>query len=409
MPRRFNWQPSNFEPMQGKTDPHDNFDARLPRGDVYITRESKAAPTFQPAPKPVFCADCGGREFWQLSGGRWMCSKCKPQPAAPARPSSPEPQPTAQAFPQYVNFYALMGIEAARRNSGMGGGFRAWVMGKALDTQGRGMVARETLKAFALALGINPRTWKRWLTEARNNDMLTDVQTKGGEWMFILHGPATVAAGMKLETVGRKVEMKTADLIGAGWKARIWGGYLATHNGKPITREKMQKIVNVAASTQRYRDARAHVTRTRNLIKSQIKAKADQVRGLKEHEIYNNRKGIFVYRDGFLGWHGPNTYTVSFATRGGKGRGRKVARAIRTILATRNNNGLSIMRRALSDDSSAEVVRLFNRTESQTRAALRKLSKQDGRRIKDLYQFALFARSGAGIWNHCPVVNVKND
>src|SRR4026208_1913799 len=30
------------------------------------------------APRPCFCAECGGRDFWQLPNGRYMCSRCQP-------------------------------------------------------------------------------------------------------------------------------------------------------------------------------------------------------------------------------------------------------------------------------------------------------------------------------------------
>ena len=167
-----------------------------------------------------------------------------------------------------------MGIAAARRYSKLGGGWRLYVLAKALDPQGLGKIARDDLRDYALFLGVNVRTFERWIIQARNAGLFyTDVQNSSGQWMIVMANAGIAAAELKCESVGRKVTLPAAALIGNGWKARVWAAYEITHNGQPIARATMQKIVNVAVSTQRYRDAQAKVNRVRNFAKSDIQLK----------------------------------------------------------------------------------------------------------------------------------------
>lgn len=219
------------------------------------------------------------------------------------------------AFPQRVTFYGLMAIEAARKSSRVGGGWRVYVLAKSLDTTGLGNVKRDDLRAFVLSQGVHVRTWQRWITEARAASLVTDWQTACGDWMLAL--PSAGKAGFMLgcESIGRKVSMQTADLIGNGWKARV---YSAWESGKQISREAIQKAVNIPVSTQRYRDVQAGIKRQRNYSKSNLKA--DSFAGVIEH---TDHKVPFVTRDGFIAWRLPDTRTASHAQTLGRGRARK--------------------------------------------------------------------------------------
>jgi hypothetical protein len=311
---------------------------------------------------------------------------------------------TPNHFPQYVTFYPLMAIAAARRASRVGGGYRLYVLAKALDREGRGAVSRETLRDYALSLGVLPRTWERWVIEARTRGLLSDVQRRDGHWEMILSGAAAAAHAMKCETVGTcKVTMAAYLLIGAGWKARVWAAYEATHNGRPVSREWMQKNVNVPASTQRYRDAQAGVIRQSNHAK--LVYKADALPMLKD---FGHHKGLYIRKDGFLGSRKPDSRTTNLAERGRKGRARK---ANATLHRMERMIGLSLVRQALSDHVSPDLpasksvcVRLFNFTPQQRAASEKKLRQADTRRIREVYEQSHTARSGAVVWAHCPAL-----
>lgn len=305
---------------------------------------------------------------------------------------------TDTRFPEYVSFYPVMAIQAARRNSRVGGGYRLYVLAKALDKEGRGTVSRDELRAFALSLGVSPRQWQRWMTEARNFDLFTDVQRKSGEWELILPSAGNAAYSMGCESVGsRKATMQACDLIGTGWKARVWAAYEVIFNGRPMSRERMQKAINVPVSTQRYRDAQAGVTRQENYAK--LTAKADALPMLKE---YGQHKGLYVRRDGFIGSRKPDSRFSDIAFRAGKGRARK---ANATLHRNQRVDGLSLMRQALCLDVSPEMptkqsvyVRLFNSTPEQRRATERRIAKADIRQDFDLFEYSHTSKSGANVW-----------
>ena len=306
----------------------------------------------------------------------------------------------ASKWPASVAFYSHVGIAAARRFSKLGGGWRLYVMGKALDPQGLGMIARDDLQAYATFLGVEVRTYQRWMNQARNAGLFIDVQSSGGAWMLRMVNAGIAAAELNCETVGRKVTLPAAALIGNGWKARVWAAYEITHNGQPIARETMQKIVNVAVSTQRYRDAQAKTKRIKNFATSDIKVNYGQLRGMKDT---SGRKNIFIDKDGNLSWRLPNSYQYMKALRGGKGRGRKANKTIRNIQSV---DSLLLLQQALrqEEEYNGDIVKLFNQNPQQAKRAMKKLAKIDNRKVKDIYERSHTVRkSGAVMWKHCPV------
>ncbi len=290
-----------------------------------------------------------------------------------------------------VSYYVNMGIEATRRHSGMGNAWRLWVIGKAYDARGLGMVRRKELRAFALSLGLKPRTWQRWIIEARAQGFITDIQ-KGREWWIILPGASKIAALMGCEFVGRKVTVHASDLIGNGWKARV---FTTWESGKQISRERIQKTINVPVRTQTYRAGQMGIEyqRTRNYSKSELSA--DKIQIIKE---LSKHKAPFISR-GVIYWRLPDFRQSDNVLYSAKGRARKVNLSIRQ--QAKNQEGLSNVRRALTADSSRDWVRLFNQTEAQRKQSEKRLAKQD-RRVTDLYQYHHASQGGAHVWTHCP-------
>lgn len=479
-PRRFDWQPT--EAKEPATGPRDNFDSRLPLGDIPKPKRKTAADqprSYQPAKAPQICSDCGGRDFWQaVGGGRYYCSRCNPQqqpetipartvvtipaaladqadelrkgweliqskraaaglPAMPAITATTEPaadhkkqldyetitehnrryfarcarardlwqrelitykehdkihglamsqlinnpagdwsaidsyidQLENSPAAQVVTFYVDMAIEAARRFSMMGGGWRLHVIAKHLDKDGTGRIKRDDLQAFAYALGVTKPTFYRWMDQARRNDLFSDTQTQAGDWMLILPSAGNAAVAMGCERLTRKVSLPARALIGKGWKARVNGAMMAAYNGKPIARETIQKTRNLAQSTQRYRDAAADIRRVKCIAElGEYESKTGEtiIKRLAAAKREGFYKGEFI-KDGKFYRRLPNVYQFPLALRGGKGRARKANRIIR-----QQQNGLLTMQQALSDDAT-DAVRLYNMTEKQTQATLKKI------------------------------------
>jgi hypothetical protein len=219
---------------------------------------------------------------------------------------------------------------------------------------------------------------------------------------LILPSAGAAAYSMGCENVGnRKAEMNACDLIGKGWKARIWAAYEVTFNGKPISRERMQKIVNVPVSTQRYRDTQAGVERQQN--HARLNYKADALPMLKE---YGHHKGLYVRKDGYIGSRKPDSRYSDVAFRAGKGRARK---ANATLHRMQRIGGLSLMRQALSLDVTPELiatneksvyVRQFNFTPKQRKTTEKKLARLD-LRTPDIYEYSHETTKGSRVWIQC--------
>ena len=306
-------------------------------------------------------------------------------------------KPTPTEYPETVAIYALMGVEAARYGSGTGGAWRLYVMAKALDGHNReavGWIDLDHLRAFALYLGVNPRTWCRWYEEAVKIGLLDPVQTKGGAWRLLLPSPGKAAFYMGAGHIGRKARMSAADLVGKGWKARVWAAFEAAR-GLQISRDQLEKISGVPTSTQRYRDDQAGVKRTANYAQSHYRA--EHLPGLQE---FTNHKGLFLANNGRVYWRLPDTRASDIATDAGKGRGRKAQAELNT-LQEQEQSGASKERRALSDDlASSGYVRILCNTPAQRRASERKVSKQDYDSVREVYQRIYENKtSGSGIWD----------
>ena len=295
-------------------------------------------------------------------------------------------------YPDALSTYLLIGIHAARKSSRVGGAWRVWALGKAIDLPGLGKVRRDDLRAFVLSLGVNRRTWERWINEARAHDLVRDIQDKSGAWWVILPSPGRAALALGCENVGnRKVTIPAAALIGPGWKARV---YTAWEHGKQISCEQIQKTANVPYSTQRYRRAQAGTKSTRNYSKSTMRR--DSLEGVRE---YTKHKAPFVSGNGFIYWRVPDARWVEHAELAGKGRARKANKFIRNA---KQLKALSYMRQGLTEDAQRGAwIRIFNLTEAQLQASERKIARHD-RRIDELYQRDHEAKSGAVVWKHCP-------
>ena len=325
----------------------------------------------------------------------------------PKQPKPPEiTKPTLEArreykcseYPEKVTYYLSMGLRAARRYSGSGGAWRLYVLAKALDGHGRearGQIEAEQLRTFALDLGVNPRTYRRWYKRAISFGLLDPVQNKRGAWRLILPSAGKAAHYIGADDIGRKIEIEAGDLIGKGWKARINSGMAA--QGLQISRERQQKKYNVPASTQRYRDNQAGVTRTANYAILDKKYTANCLPGLQE---FSHHKGLFVANNGRIYTRKPDTRTTDITTDAGKSRGRKAKAELRN-LQDQEHNGAFKMQRANGDDPGvdfSEFVRLFCRTSAQRKASERKI--KNNLSVSEIYQAAYDNKtSGAGVWD----------
>jgi hypothetical protein len=276
--------------------------------------------------------------------------------------------PTIQ-FPEFVKFNPLVGLKSFRKSGG-GSAWRVVVLSKALDVNGTGKIYRNSLLEFAQFLGINNKTIQRWLTEARKFGVVFDIQSETGEWMLILHSNEKVASIMGCDRKGKSVIMPTKLLVGKKWRANVFGAFENTFNGRLISRKKLAELSGIPESTQRKLDKEAGVEHTKNYAVSNIHAN-----GYSAVLEFGKRASLFKYWDKKthqlkLGWRLPDS--------------RRFHGAV--------TNGSKITLRALS---------LFNRTDAQYRATVKKLSKSDSS-IHEVYLLSHTSKRGTDIWLHMP-------
>lgn len=462
-PRRFslNWQPP--DPGGPNTDPKDNFDSRFPLGDIRPAPrpDPEQAPRYHAAPRPYYCQDCGGSEFWQpRPGGRWLCSKCRPAPkyqplkqpetarvipaslqeqapdiqagiaarerrraelgiittrpagvpvivaesTQPLEQPRPEKQPDIQRNEDLKQPAALQPVKfwplmgiSAARHN-EGGAWRAWTLAKSLDKPGRGAIPLAELQALAKELDIHPKAWRRWLAAARRLTLIRD--TARGWIVLVSHPMAAVLLGC--EYAGpRPASITAGDLAAPGWRAFVWAAYEATQGGRPISRAKQQDITGVPISTQRAYDNKAGVDRRPNYAVSD--RPASEVDGAAEFE---NKAAPFKFwnvkeRRWVLAWRLPDSRTASAAESLQRGRSRKIAKKLKRLTFTRYD-GLSILGQASSYGAgNVQPLRLFHRTGKQVKATERKLTRADMAAPGELF---LIKQAGkrADLWRAIP-------
>lgn len=273
-------------------------------------------------------------------------------------------------FPECVKFNPLVGLKSFRMSEA-GGAWRLFVLAKNLVTTGNDYIEREALREYAASLGILEKTFKRWVTAARNFDLVRDVQRKGGEWMLILTSNDKAASIMGSESKGKAVTMSARLFVGKQWRAYVFAGFEATFNGRLISRKKQAELSGIPESTQRKFDKEAGVKRQKNYAVSNIHAN-----GYSAVLEFGNRASLYKYWDKTthqlkLGWRLPDSRRFDGAMTNG------------------SKNSL----RALS---------LFNRTDEQYKRTVKKLSKSDSS-IREVYLFSHTSRNGADMWLHMPL------
>lgn len=257
------------------------LDADIPSGVIPLAYRLQEEPqNIKPAARPFFCADCGGREFWQLPGGRWMCSSCRPQPKAYARPepitaTTPAAEPiTAQAMPQApepaaiqanppkkgkpakhkagiktVEIWPLMGIRSQDENHA--GAWRLSVLFSALDHNagcnhvmgickgGSGKIERARLQSEALSQGVKRSTFFVWLADARK----TGIFSGEGKYLYLASQEkiAQIFACNAIDEHKATIPIKL--LFKAGWKSIVWAAYIkANHASQAGVTNKLKKV-----------------------------------------------------------------------------------------------------------------------------------------------------------------------
>lgn len=180
-------------------------------------------------------------------------------------------------------------------------------------------------------LSLDPRKFRRWLREAERTGLLRVKPSRRGP-LLILTGIERAAEILGCESLGpRPMSIPAELLIGSGWRANMWGAFLASlGDGKvTISRAKLRELSGVPERTQARWEGEAGVIARANY------AVSDRAAGGLEWERDFIRAHAFAWRDAASGgrviaWRLPDTRIASGLLRScANGRTRKINRELR--------------------------------------------------------------------------------
>jgi hypothetical protein len=285
-----------------------------------------------------------------------------------------------------VKIWPEVGIAAWQ--NGAGGAFRLWVLAKAIDSKGSGVVTDTTLRGKAAELGVHDRTYRRWRSAATSLGLFEVLRRRSGEtYRLASWGNGCKALGCS-RVGSRYVIIQLSKLFKKGWKGAIYAACLTRrgspkkyiyHDKKddhvkekiitvfsPISREKIKDLTGIPATTQRRLERQAGI----NVWFAYANAGAapddpDDIRVASEEHpvfIYKRRfrrsKKVIEIED--LAWQLPNVYKVPkrVAEAGQRGRSRKI-NAVLSVGSSLPSRGPELKHRRLyySDRKAATEAR----------------------------------------------------
>ncbi len=248
-------------------------------------------------------------------------------------PYAPEPvQPPKGCnfgiFPDILKTYAELNRSILAQN--MSGAYRVWLLCRALDPRGRGIVGLTPLLQLLDAHGLNRHLLRR-------------VRKQSGCRTFLTFH-ATHIEYRSLEAVcrslgvlpGRAVSIPTESIESTeSFRAALYTAWIASHDDLHMSRERLSALFGISADTQRRWERLTGVEVTHNVIEV---AKGDQEAAEahipKDARLDGDRLGrayVWEYR-GSLYYQSVNRYSAPHFERGCVGNVRKVSRAVRAAV-----------------------------------------------------------------------------
>lgn len=212
-------------------------------------------------------------------------------------------------------------------------GFRLWTLARALDGKGSGKVKSLELRHAAGEVGLSTRDYHRYLRSAKKAGMLTSIQVKSQTYYLILSTQKTALA-MDCYYIGaRRAKLPIGEFFKRDWLSLVWAGWIATLQGKPMSRDKMHALTGVSQRTQRLYEKARGITALIHYAHDETKDPA-KIKMLKAFPVEEGgRPHAFVYKEKKTGkeivtWRLPDSRQTVYQ-EGGKGRTRKINRTIK--------------------------------------------------------------------------------
>lgn len=278
-------------------------------------------------------------------------------------------------LPAAVSIWPVLAFRAYQK--GYSHGFRLWTLARAMDKDGSGKVKSIILREAAGLVGLSTRDYNRYLRSAKKAGLLSSIQIKSQTYYLILSVSKT-ALSMDCYYVGsRRAKLPLKELFKRDWLALAWAGWIATLQGKPMSRDKMQALTGVAQRTQRLYEKEKGITATVHYAHDETKDPA-KIKMLKAFPIEEGgRPHAFVYKEKKTGqeivtWRLPDSRQTVYQ-EAGKGRTRKINRTIKHATKKRH---LSLMGQVnVTSNTAVEIypIRLFHPKSETASAAIIRL------------------------------------
>ena len=214
-----------------------------------------------------------------------------------SRMSSPQAEGLIKVYPEVV-FLAI-------RHNRPAGAFRLWFIAKHYD-RGNGFIPAKDFRRYVNALGVNDKTYYRWLDQAIDLGIINRVSGAKPVYQLAAWEVGAAAAGIGRDLL-RAVMVPLNKFVAKGWLSVIWAGYLKHFESNPISRETLESLTGVPARTQLSYETKAHVRARANY--ASYGAPADLEQALEFMPIAY-RPGHYVTQDGEFRRRLPDTRTA---------------------------------------------------------------------------------------------------
>jgi hypothetical protein len=144
-----------------------------------------------------------------------------------------------------VKIWPLVVLAAIKNKRG--GAARLWFIAKSLDAAGSGKVNQVQLFEHLADLGVGGRNRRRWMRDSLDLGLLREVLYRNGEIVYRLASWERGAGMLGCSQIGKPAAVVARSLISPGWRALVWGGYLATLEGQIVSQETKYKLTGSGA------------------------------------------------------------------------------------------------------------------------------------------------------------------
>lgn len=277
---------------------------------------------------------------------------------------------------EQLKVYPLLGFVCIQAKAA--GAWRVWTVAKSLDPDGSGVVENSALRRRLSRLGASERSIRRWIRKAERLEMLEPVY---GADRYLMAAPHRVALAVGAEQVGNPAAMPARLLFLPGYRASLWGAFVAALRGRPMSLARASNLTGVPKSTLSRWDNRIGTERERNLADSGLPG--DYACGLRE----SGRETAFKGPNGNTWWRLPDTRRPPDGYESlPRGRRRKIERKIRAALSKQGQG-----------TEHDPIARLFYGATKAAERAVRRVV--DGTSVHEVYAFSRHATTGTAVWS----------